>query len=201
MAIVSVTPPQASIKELQRALKEISETTFFTARNQVRKRQTMTLEESPLAYQVFFVGLNDLVSGAGLENARLVSWLYFVKVGSSLPAMAAEVNVDMNQQVHTFSQLCTDKDSGDTANVFHEADKIPVVANGKFEERLLRIPALHISALWLRSELPGKDVFILLPRVPDFLEKNKMYFTDEFLSKLRDSAKAKIAKSAALDLG
>ena len=57
------------------------------------------------------------------------------------------------------------------------AESLEMVASAPVELRLLRVPALYLSALWLHGE---RDVFIALAPAPPPLEAGAVYEREAF---------------------
>ncbi|APA99476.1 hypothetical protein [Nocardia seriolae] len=134
-------------------------------------------------HEVFTMGLGDLAAGAGLDRAHSVGWRYLVTDGKQIIA-SAETTPDSegNQEVSQFTEgpfvLGTDK-------ALEIVRQLPQLEKAGYELRLLRIPALYLMALWLRS--PTGD--LLVPLEPSPIGKEgKPVPADQFLGELAELA-------------
>ena len=80
-----------------------------------------------------------------------------------------------------------------TADAIDQAERDPELADGDYEVRVLRIPALYVMALWLKDERGGADVLIPLDPTPAPLEAGRKYAPAELSSTLAEAARARLA--------
>ncbi|GAB2664984.1 hypothetical protein [Nocardia goodfellowii] len=136
-------------------------------------------------HQIFSMGLDDIVDGAGLEAAQPVGWRYLVVDGAQIVASAETTQApDGTQEMSQFTEgpfvLATDR-------TLKMVRKLPELAATGFELRLLRIPALYVMALWLHASTAD----ILVPLDPSPIGKEgKPVSSVQFLSELAELAHA-----------
>ncbi|PXX55643.1 hypothetical protein DFR70_121112 [Nocardia tenerifensis] len=136
-------------------------------------------------HQIFTMGLDDIVAGAGLTAAQPVGWRYLVVDGSETLASAeTTLAPDGSQEMSQFTEgpfvLATDQ-------TLKTVQKLPQLSAAGFELRLLRIPALYVMALWLHA--PMAD--LLVPLAPSPIGKEgKPVPSAQFLSELAELAHA-----------
>ena len=80
-----------------------------------------------------------------------------------------------------------------TATAIDELERLPEVAAGDYELRLLKVPALHVAAAWL---VGGHRLVVPLAPAPSFLEAGHRYTEEEFVAALREPAQRALASQA-----
>ncbi|MFD7846832.1 hypothetical protein ACFV4K_28365 [Nocardia sp. NPDC059764] len=132
-------------------------------------------------HEVFTMGLDDLAA-AGLDHAQPVGWRYLVTDGTQIIA-SAETAPDGTQEVSQFTEGPFALGTDNKAQTLRE---LPQLEKKGYELRLLRIPALYVTALWLHS--PTDD--LLVPLEPSPIGKEgKPVPTADFLAELSDLAR------------
>ena len=116
-------------------------------------------------HQIFSLGLADLATGKGLEAARSTGWRYLVQAGENSLA-SAETAVSPAGSEHVFSAFNSGRLVTSTVEAIRTAQGLPQVGQGNFELRLLRVPALYFTALWMHSAQGTDDVLIPLAPSP-----------------------------------
>jgi hypothetical protein len=87
--------------------------------------------------------------------------------------------------------LNTGRFARSTADAVRLLESQEAVQKGTYELRLLRIAALHLMALWLRSDKGADDLVLVLPPAPPDLQVDVPYRADELLTLLRPRAAPK----------
>ena len=123
---------------------------------------TLTLAQP---HQIFSLGLADLAAGKGLEAAKSTGWRYLVQSGDNALA-SAETAVTPAGPGHVFSAFNSGPLVASTVQAIRTAQGHPQVSQGSFELRLLRVPALYFTALWMHGAQATDDVLIPLDPSP-----------------------------------
>jgi hypothetical protein len=136
-------------------------------------------------HQVFALGLDDITGGGGLDRAQPVGWRYLIESNGQVIASAETMpGPDGSQQVAQFTEGpfvdATDK-------AVKTIRKLPKLEAAGFELRLLRIPAMYLTALWLHSS--AEDLFVPLQPSP-IGKEGKAMPTAEFFSDLAEHAQS-----------
>jgi hypothetical protein len=71
-----------------------------------------------------------------------------------------------------------------------EVEGWPVVADGEYDLRVLRLPALYLMALWLKDRDGHADLLVPLDPPPTGIEAGRGYAADELLGELRERARS-----------
>jgi len=190
MAIKFPEPPKASVAALNRTLRILA-LAPEAARVMPEKFGIAFEGGAPpsLPHQVYSLGLTDLLEGGGLKDAQLVSWRYFVP-SSSPDVASAEVNVDASGG-HSFAQLNTGPFNESTLTAIASLTSDSRVAAKTYDMCLLRIPALYVTAIWLKSGQPKEDILVPVAPVIPGLVAGELYQAAEFEDRVRGAARDK----------
>ena len=142
--------------------------------------------DASLPHRVYQLALDSLIQGKGLGDAVLVGWRYIVSKAAS--PVAIEVACDPSAQRHQFSSIHQGPHVEETRARFDEAQNHPHVSAGSYELNLLRIPALRVVALWLRSQSGDADLLIPLAPSHPALQAGHAYTASELVALLKQPA-------------
>jgi len=134
-------------------------------------------------HQVFVMDPDDAEAGGGLARARPVGWRFLVESGGEVLASAESADQLEGPGSPSFAegQAVTS-----TATAVRAAQALPQVAKGGFELRLLRIPAMYLTALWLHAS----HADLLIPLDPSPIgDEGKVVPPTVFFRKLADLAR------------
>jgi hypothetical protein len=134
--------------------------------------------QADLPHPVYELSLIDLASGNGVSAARLIAWRYLLPSPTGGKMVAAEVHVDPGG-AHEFGSLNEGPFVADTIQATTRAEGDATFANGSYELRLLRIPALFVVALWLKDQAGVGDRFIPIGTVFPPLTAGRTYLTHD----------------------
>jgi hypothetical protein len=147
-------------------------------------------------HEVFSLGLSDLVDGAGrLAAARPSAWRVIVLNGpNQTPLAAVEVadGASGNVPAGTFLSFNQGPFVKSTIDAIDAAEVSPQVNAADYELRLLEIPALHLTALWLQR--PQRDLFVPLAPAPQALVANTIYTEIQLFDILSAMAKRRLTQ-------
>lgn len=123
----------------------------------------------------------DAIAGTRLD-ARPAGWRFLVTnenkvVASAEVAGEAGEAPAINAGAYVYS----------TAEAIPYLEQLPEIANGSFELRLLKIPALYIVAAWLVDE---HRLVVPLAPAPNYIEAGHPYEEQTFLAALKEPAEA-----------
>jgi len=122
---------------------------------------------------------NEVASGGGLETARHRFFRYIIYV-SDEPVAAVEVPIDPSGSAKRVSSLYKGGFVKGTTKALEELAAYGLIQSGLFEPRLLLFPAVHLTAIWLKSEMDEEDIIYPLAPIPDWLGEQKPYSVVEF---------------------
>jgi hypothetical protein len=141
-----------------------------------------------LPHDVYAMGLDAIADGRGLDAARRVGRRCLVMEGDR-PVAAAELSdPDGEGDLTTTEGPFTDA----TARTVREVEAWPQVADGEYDLRLLRVPALYLMALWLKDRDGSQDLLIPLDPAPSGLEAGARYEEGDLLERLKRRARERL---------
>jgi hypothetical protein len=152
-----------------------------------------------LSAPVYVLGLDAIVAGRDLSTAKLAVWTH---VFASAPDGDAQVvAADVNADTSRFASLR----EGPQVLAFYRQvqalQRTPDVGPQSFELAQLRVPALHVKAVWLRDKEGKGDVVIPVAPTDPSLTPGRRYSVAEFLTALRPAAESAIAHTDPLKGG
>lgn len=147
--------------------------------------------QSSLAHPVYSIGVRQLADGQGLQAAKPVSWAFFINpVPSS--AVTAEVNSGATSR---FAGSVQGPVTEGTLDAIQQASRNPIVVNGSYELRLLRITSLSFAAVWLADKSGTDDIFIPLKGVSRNMDPSQTYTKEQLMAELTSYARKEITST------
>jgi hypothetical protein len=140
-------------------------------------------------HDVYTLGLDALAEGKGLDAAEPVARRVLI-MRSDVPVATAELDdrsAGMSATEGPFTEA--------TAGTISEVESWPAVAEGDYELRVLRLPALYFMALWLKDESGSNDLIVPLAPAPAGIEPGRGYDEGELLGELRERAQSRLDES------
>jgi hypothetical protein len=139
-------------------------------------------------HDVYTVGLDALAAGGGLEAAEPVGRRVLLMRGAD-PVATAELDDPegpggLSANEGPFAEA--------TARAISRVESWPEVADGDYELRVLRLPALYLMALWLKDESGDRDLVVPLDPAPAGIEAGRGYDAGELLGELRERARSRL---------
>ena len=188
---VSLAQPPQAVEELTRAkLVEIAgRNDFRVAALTAAKPEGLTLTSG---HAVYNLGLRDLVNGTPLDRLAVTSWRFIVDTHGA-EATAAETLGGHDAKAAEFSSVNAGPFVAGTTEAFAAVAKDPAFAQGQWESRVLRIPALYILAVWTHPTGAGDDLFRPISPAPPYLDPMRNYRWDEFVAAVRPEAEKRLA--------
>jgi hypothetical protein len=131
-------------------------------------------------HRVFVATLEDILSGRLLAGAREATTRYFLVHADNEPFAAAEVSGAQ------FIHLNEGPFVEGTARAMVAAEQLDATNERDYELRLLRIPAVYVTAVWLAS--PSDDILIPADPAPEPLIAGQAYNEVAFTGALKPFA-------------
>ena len=144
------------------------------------------------SHQVFTLGLKDLTAGRGLQAAQQAGWRFLIQDGEKVVA-AAETSVTGPGGEHAFAGFNEGPFVESSADAIRSAQALPQVEQGKFELRLLRIPALYFTAVWVHDPAGTGDLLVPAAPAPDGIVPGRAVPAATLLGELAAKAEAAAA--------
>lgn len=140
----------------------------------------------PLA--IFRLGLDDVAEPEGLDHARFVGWRYLIE-GGGLKMGTADVG-ETDAGGLRFANLARNEQAEILLGATHLAQRIALAEKEDCEVRLLIVPSLYVTALWLTTSPP---VFIpILDAARPIRQVSELDVRNDFLEDL--AWRAQVAK-------
>jgi hypothetical protein len=178
---------EESVETVRSHLSALAGRTSFPQRALTRANPAGLALAAP--HDVYLLELGELAEGALLDAAKVVGRRFLVMDGDRAIASAELADhaegpgFEANEGPYVES----------TAAAIARAEEDPELADGHYEVRVLRIPALYFMGIWLKNEQGGADVVIPLDPAPKGLEAGRKYAPEEMLPLLSDSARIRLA--------
>lgn len=114
-----------------------------------------------LPHEVHNLELQDLAEGRGIEAARATGFRLVIMVNQDVLA-AVELALGPDGALGSVANFSRGQPLQDLTAAIRLAEALGPVQSGSFEPRLLRIPPLHVLALWLHDTAGGQDLVLPL---------------------------------------
>jgi hypothetical protein len=164
MTLLTPEPPHQAAEAVQSTFRAFAEHRTFRLPALRSATGALQLVEP---HQAFTLGLADLVAGRGLAAATSTGWLYLVQEGDKVLASAEATRTGRGDD-HVFSAFNEGRFVASTVDAIRTARELPEVKKDGFELRLLRLPGLYVTALWLHKAEGSGD--LLIPLAPSPVE-------------------------------
>lgn len=189
MPIRPYEPPAESLT----ALREAARTIPKAYRHAAEMIEAVLADwEKHWPHPVYRVGLKEMTSANGLRKAEMVGWRYLAHSGSDRN-YALEVQMEDDGTEHRFAEL----DKGPYIDGIYKVLRDESIAQKAgatvFKPAYLRINAMAIVAVWLRTDDAEKEIIIPLPPTPSYLVPWQQYSIKHFQDALREQAREKLA--------
>ena len=198
MSITFAEPPAAVTSALEAVMPRIGRSAAIEARSpaisraasafgpqlRVPRQLREVASADMIATPVYVLGLDELARGNIVRGAKLALWSHI------LSSEAGPVSAEVNAATSRFAQMTDSRAISRlrtrlTAMAADDDDK-----GGDFQVAQLRIPALHLSFLWLKSA-GGQDVFEPTEVTGDAVVVGRRYSEQELAAALRGPATAR----------
>ena len=188
MTLRGAEPSEASVEAVRSQLSALAGRTAFRDRALTRANPAALALAAP--HHVYSLGLSDLADGAPLEAATFVG-LRFIVMDGDKPIASAELGDDLRGFQASEGRLVES-----TATAIAQAEADPELGDASYEVRLLRIPALYFTAVWLKND-NGRtgDLVIPLNPAPTQFEAGRKYRAAEIVRPLAEGARARLASN------
>ncbi|MGE5342880.1 MAG: hypothetical protein ACM3SY_15510 [Candidatus Omnitrophota bacterium] len=160
---------------------------FFPESDQGQFIHSAEPDPEKMPHPIYVLNPEDIVSGDGFANARLIGWRQLVD------GHALEVYVN-EQGEETFAGMNQGKHMDDMIHKLRVMKHHTRVKHSDFDVAVITIPALYTMALWLRARKPEEDLIIPVgPTHPKLSNDPRTIFTPgEFLELLKEDAAKRI---------
>jgi hypothetical protein len=179
-------PTKESVEAVRTRLSELAGRMEFRHRALAQANPLNLALAAP--HDVYFLSLTEVAEGASIDAARIVGRRFMVMEGDNAIASAEVAGTEDGSHL----QANEGPYVASTAATIARAEEDRELADGEYEVRMLRIPALYVMALWLKDEQGDKDVLIPLDPAPSPLEAGRRYPPEEMLDELAPLARERL---------
>jgi hypothetical protein len=141
--------------------------------------------------RIYVLGLQDIVKGAGANDAKPAVW-QFLRGLTSGPAVAADVGEPKPGEQPRMSSLSRGPLINRSIESTRQVERLPVVQASNYELRRLSISGLSIRVFWLKSLEGGADLAVPYHTEVRELKIMEPYFMDEFISIVKSLAEKRL---------
>jgi hypothetical protein len=136
---------------------------------------------------VFRLGLDELVASDSLSHAKQVGWRYLIERADNSGTAYADVRDAGGGAPPKFTSLSQNRNAVRLVNAAHLAQVIADDLPGDCEARVLDVPALYTSAIWLTCQPPVFIPYIDPRRLG--AEETEVHAAPDFVAELLDAAR------------
>jgi hypothetical protein len=142
-----------------------------------------------MPHDVYVIGADDVIAGRVPDSANLTGWR-FIMYSKDGAVASAETQVAPDGQ-HRFALFNSGPFVSETVDTVNRINEQPSMKEQQPTLSLLRIPAVHLTALWLHDG--NEDTYTPLAPAPEGLEPNRPYSSAELFEVLRPQAQSRVA--------
>ena len=135
--------------------------------------------------QIYTLGLQDILTGAGLGAAALAGWQFLA--ANADYSVAAHVNSALGDLGPAISSIANDPEIAKVIAAITAAKAMPLFDQQGSELRLLRIPGVLVEAVWLKPPQGDGEVYPYLTLAKG-LDAMRWYPAQDFLNILKPVA-------------
>jgi hypothetical protein len=188
MTIATTTGPRVGPRVIASGIADARAADFrAAARPSARARAGARAQAAPHVarpFKRFVLHVPQIKGATFLRKARQVGWRYILIEGNSISV--ADVSQKSPRARPTLGAVIDGSLGRELVRAAEVAMKRFGAVKERFEARMLEVPALYVSALWLHSTR-GRDVFIrLFERGPN--GRRRVSVDDDFVGRLKNAA-------------
>lgn len=183
MAVAFANEPKGSRAALADGLRALGSAGTHTA---AAHSAAVRGAEAPPPLPVYSFPLDALIAGTDPRSESPVAWKYLLVSGGQ-PVRAAEVIAADPNGAFAFAAISAAEATA-INRAIETAENDPVIAKGDFELRLALVPALYVTALWLKDTAKAQDRFVVIPPAPNAFPPYSIHTASDFLTVLHRAA-------------
>ena len=152
---------------------------------------------APMPSPVYIAGLQDLVGDGGdVRKAPLTVWTHLLLDGANTTPVAL---ADVDARTMTFAAMTEGDQVRSIGQNIHDAAADGTGAD--YDLAMIRVPALYLSAVWLKGRNGAPDVLIPSESPKSPLTPGKRYSPEEFNAALKTVAEQELRETDPLKGG
>lgn len=202
MSITFAEPPPAVLTALEAALPKLGRSAAIEARSpaigraargfaggaqlRIPRRLDQVANADAIATPVYVLGVDDLIRGKVVDGAKLALWSHI------LSSEAGPVSAEVDANTARFAQISDSRAAARLRNRITMMATSDEGRQGEYQVAQLRVPALHLTLLWLKST-DGKDLFEPVEATGNDVQIGQHYTQEQLVAALRAPAAARAA--------
>lgn len=181
--IRTIEPPRTAIQAAEGKMAELIGGQIHEFLNKM-PQEDLENTHVTLPHNVYDLRLDALIGGEATMPTEPVSMHMLVGHGDTV---TSALQLDPKEHRVVGYQYSAEAVTA-THRAIAAAEALPEAQHGDYELRMLRIPALNVSAVWLKDQEGGEDRLVPVePTDPGFVA-HRAYTVDEFLHIARQRA-------------
>lgn len=196
MGLTTLDPPAATAETARRYVGTLKSGPGFQTRGALsRPHQRMWLAAP---HPVFNLHLDEIGSHTSLEQARMTGWRFLV-VSRSEALATVELAASSRNEAAVFCRITEGRMAASVVHAIKLAERSAVVRHRHYVLGMVRVPSIHLHALWLRdTQADGvHDLFAVLGPSPGAFSLDRLWRYGDFLGLLQN-AKARCLQQSTM---
>lgn len=145
----------------------------------------------PISAPVHVLGLKQIADGADLKAAPVALWSHLLHNDDQGSPVAV---ADLHAETHAFAELSEGEAITALGRQIRSVEADSLKTAGDYDLALIRVPAMSLTALWLKGRQGAADVVIPNESPASPLTAGRRYSLAEFNAALRPVAQAILAQ-------
>lgn len=145
-------------------------------------------------HAVYEISADRILTGDPAHDAVAAGWRHVTKTNKGI--VAARVRTDATGAARV-QEISTGPSAENTLHALQEAERLPEIASGHYELRLLTSQGLHLRLLWLKDQSGTDDRFIPIAPAPTAFQAGRSYSWRDLQQRLANRA-SKRARARAI---
>ena len=192
--------PKASVEALEAAMPRIAGRASLSthapeigaaASRVLRAGGTTKAEAAVISAPVHVLGLDDIVARKKLSAAPVKVWTHLLPDGDKAPQVLADVDAN----THKFAAITQGQQVNSLGLQLRRVETDTRASEQDYDVAVIRVPALHLSAVWLKGRNGAADVIVPNESPSSPLTAGKHYSFDEFMAALKPMAEAQLRQT------
>jgi hypothetical protein len=142
-------------------------------------------------HPVFNLHLRSVRAGGNFERAVLTGWRFFLVTGGEVAGMV-EASATYREEKPRFARVSYGRMTRCASDNLASAEADDAVQKGDFVLGMLRLPAVHVHALWFRDAyaVGRRDLFMPLEPSHSAVTPGRVLRAEEFMGQLVNVARS-----------
>ena len=192
--------PKASVEALEAALPRIAARASLAAQaprigaaasRMLGAASTADAGQAVISAPVHVLGLDHIVAGKKLSAAPIKVWTHLLPDGDKAPDVLADVDALTNK----FSAITEGQQVSSLGRQLRSVETEGRTSEKDYDVAVIRIPALHLSAVWLKGRNGAADMIVPNESPSSPLTAGRHSSFAEFMSALKPLAETQLRQT------